>query len=152
MQNACGKPVSPGTRWSALQQVTPAGYQGRHEQVVRLHAGLTGLLLAAGSQQARAAAPIRHLRNVNPYVAAALSDWRRRCGLTAALPLQLAPRIAGGPAGEDILAATSSFGMSGVNAHAMVAAAPSPMPAASTSTVSRLLHINPCLHLTAVSW
>ena len=95
-------------------------------------AGLTGLLLAASALQARAVAPVKHLRTLNPYVAAATSDWRRRCGLVAAIPMQGGP---GGGAAESeaggrcALAGTSSFGMSGVNAHALLAAPASQQPA-----------------------
>ena len=105
------------------------------------HAGLTGLLLGASSQQAQATVPIKHLCNINPYVAAALSDWHRRCSLAASLPLQLASGIARGQGSGEPLTATSSFGMSGVNAHALVAA-PSTSCAPSISTVSCLLHVN----------
>jgi acyl transferase domain-containing protein len=95
-------------------------------------AGLTGLLLAAMAA-AHAAPPVRHLRVVNPYVEAALGDWRARGGRAPALPRQAAPRgwALGGRAGR--WAATSSFGMSGVNAHALVA--PAPLPAAARSQV-----------------
>lgn len=61
-------------------------------------------------------APIMHLRNVNPYVESAFADWRKAH--------RLAPNASREPGplplpGEHQLAGTSSFGMSGVNAHAL---------------------------------
>ena len=76
-----------------------------------------GLLLAAGALTAASAPPIMHLRTPNAHVGAALDDWRRTGGAAAALPRQLQPG-AGGLSGQ--LAGTSSFGMSGVNAHALL--------------------------------
>ena len=48
------------------------------------------MLLAAGALREGAGAPILHLRNTNPHVAAALADWRRSSGRAAAAPRQLA--------------------------------------------------------------
>ena len=81
-------------------------------------AGLTGLLLAACAASEQRAAPVMHLRSVNPYVAATLGDWRKGGQLPAALPRQQQAM-----AHAAALAGTSSFGMSGVNAH-MVLSAP----------------------------
>ena len=81
---------------------------------------VTGLLMAAASLAASVAAPIMHLRNTNAYVVAALEDWRKSASLAAAVPLQMYPaRSARGDAVG--LAGTSSFGMSGVNAHLLIA-------------------------------
>jgi acyl transferase domain-containing protein len=81
------------------------------------------LLLAASALREHSTAPVKHLQSINPYVAAAISDWRRLCGLTAAIPLQPAPGVFSGADAlqHGSLAGTSSFGMSGVNAHALVA-------------------------------
>ena len=87
-------------------------------------AGLTGLLLAAAAANGSSAAPVMHLRSMNPYVEAALGDWRKATGLAAAIPRQqqpLAQRAQSEQQGPP-LAGTSSFGMSGVNAHLLLSA------------------------------
>jgi 3-oxoacyl-(acyl-carrier-protein) synthase len=76
-------------------------------------AGLSGLLTAMSSARHLSAPPIMHLRDINSYVAASLDDGRSQAGFSFAVPRQAAPRA--GHAGA--LAATSSFGMSGINAH-----------------------------------
>ena len=79
---------------------------------------VSGLLLAAGMVASQSAAPIMHLRDLNPHVGSALEDGKR--GGTAALaPRQLR---ASALAAAQAVAGTSSFGMSGVNAHAVLAA------------------------------
>ena len=78
-------------------------------------AGLTGALLALQALHAAAAPAVMHLRAPNAYVEAALGDWgKARFG--AHVPRQLAP-------GQCLreLAGSSSFGMSGVNAHILLA-------------------------------
>lgn len=86
-------------------------------------AGLTGGLLAVCALNQAALTPIVNLREINPYVSAALADWHTRLGLAAAPSRQLAPaaHLAAGAAAQR-LAGTSSFGMSGVNAHAVLSA------------------------------
>ena len=70
------------------------------------------------SQQARP--PIKHLGVLNPYADAALGDWQRKCHVQGQLPRQPAADMTGG--GLDQAAGTSSFGMSGVNAHLLLSA------------------------------
>lgn len=52
-------------------------------------AGLTGMLLSSAALREGMAAPVMHLRNINPHVAAALKDWGRHSGHAAAVPRQL---------------------------------------------------------------
>lgn len=80
-------------------------------------AGLTGLLMAAMATSQQCSAPVLHLRSINPYVEAALADWCKSGPWAAAVPRQ---QQAAQQAAQ--LAGTSSFGMSGVNAHALVSA------------------------------
>ncbi len=93
------------------------------------NAGLTGLLLAATALIHQSTAPIKHLRNLNPYVGAALGDWEKRAGSKPRLPLQVAPQPDYLPVtGSGAAAGTSSFGMSGVNAHMIVSLINPPQP------------------------
>ena len=85
-------------------------------------AGLAGLLLAMSHLQQQTAAPLQY-RDINPYVAASLAGWTQ----SHRLPIQAGPGAVGmdgshsGSSGEGQHAAgTSSFAMSGVNAHAIV--------------------------------
>lgn len=82
-------------------------------------AGLTGTLLAMQSLLNKAGAPVLHLRNMNPYVESTFADWKSFHQLTPVIPRVSAPLP--GALGEQ-LSGTSSFGMSGVNAHALFAA------------------------------
>ena len=89
-------------------------------------AGLTGLLLAMSALHHTAAPGVMHLRNVNQYVAAALGDWGASRRKAVQIPRQAAPTLLGQ---EGLLSGSSSFGMSGVNAHMLVGK----QPQASTS-------------------
>ena len=74
-------------------------------------AGLTGLLLAHAHLVTSCQPSIMHLRGVNPYVQAALQDWRKSHSAEAVIGRQSSPAV------EAKAAGTSSFGMSGINAH-----------------------------------
>ena len=85
-------------------------------------AGLAGLLQAVAALTQRAAPPLRY-RNINPHVASTLEGAGGGAGGGAAIRLPIGP--APSPdldlADEsELFAGTSSFGMSGVNAHAVV--------------------------------
>jgi len=77
-------------------------------------AGVAGLLAAAGHLASAAAPPVKHLRNLNPFVASALES--------AGFAAPGAPRtnVMAPSSSAAAAAATSSFGMSGVNAHAVM--------------------------------
>jgi acyl transferase domain-containing protein len=89
-------------------------------------AGVAGLLAAAGHLASGEAPPVKHLRNLNPFVASALeaaagsslsAPRTRGAAPTTASP---SPSSTSFSFSSSASAATSSFGMSGVNAHAVV--------------------------------
>ena len=53
-------------------------------------AGITGLLLAASAMHNAASVPVVNLRDINPYVAAAIGDMKH---MSAYAPRQLAPGV-----------------------------------------------------------
>lgn len=93
----------------------------------------SGALMAAAALDTHAAPAVLGLRVLNPYVAAALGDWRKRACLGAAVPRQYAPVPA--PAGLAPAAGASSFGMGGTNAHLLAGAAPGPLAAGTQQPV-----------------
>ena len=76
------------------------------------------MMLHAMTQRSHAA--IMPLRSLNPYVSTALAEWARTPGLRPAVPRQTAPASQWEPRAA---AGTSSFGMSGTNAHMLAAVA-----------------------------
>ena len=76
-------------------------------------AGVTGVMAALAAASAAATPAISRLTTVNPHVGTVLDGWR---GVGAPRALAAAPHLA--PATARVGA--SSFGMSGVNAHAVV--------------------------------
>ena len=84
-------------------------------------AGLAGLMLCTLQLQQRSDPPLRY-RNLNPYVGESLSGWE----VGHRLPIQASPSVV--PNQAVPCAGTSSFSMSGVNAHAIISA-PAPSDA-----------------------
>lgn len=76
-------------------------------------AGLAGLMLCMLRLEQRAEPPLRY-RNLNPYVGASLAGWQ----VAHRLPIQAGPACVSHRG--VVCAGTSSFSMSGVNAHAIV--------------------------------
>jgi hypothetical protein len=60
-----------------------------------------------------------HLTSINPYVASTVGDWENAHGLRPFIPRTCAPLPMTSSRPEELLSCTSSFGMSGVNAHAV---------------------------------
>jgi acyl transferase domain-containing protein/acyl carrier protein len=125
-----GTPLGDPIEVGALSNALPGGAQGADPLTLVSNkacyghtegtAGITGLLAALGPLQHGAVPAVMHLRTPNSYVTAALADWRRARGAPTYVPRQPAPARCGG--GAALLTGTSSFGMSGVNAHAVLAA------------------------------
>eukprot|EP00775_Hariotina_reticulata_P007135 gene7135-7350_t len=97
-------------------------------------AGLAGLAQALVVLQQQAVMPLRW-RNINPYVANSLENW----GTASRIPIQ-----AGGNIIPGLHAGTSSFGMSGVNAHAIISTVSSSLNASLTGqgTVKPSIHFS----------
>lgn len=117
-----GDPIEVGAAVQAVRGptgATPApltfctlkSYYGHTEGA----AGVAGFLAAVQASRQLNANPSLHLRLLNPYVQAAMSQRR----LGGACPVQI-PRQPQAAQLQDTLSGTSSFGMSGVNAHALV--------------------------------
>lgn len=133
-----GDPIEVGALGQALSLTdAPAGAAAPRRQALALGsakacfghtegaAGLTGLLAALQPLAQGLRPAVMHLRGLNPYVAAALGEWRAMRSLMAAVPRQPAAcsGLGLGPALAE-LSGTSSFGMSGVNAHALLSSSP----------------------------
>ena len=139
-----GTPLGDPIEVGALAQALPRGRSGiavisnkscfGHTEGA---AGLTGLLAAVGPLRHGALPGIMHLREMNPYVTSALADWTKKrggFGAGAAAPRQRAPApVLSGD--SSMLTGTSSFGMSGVNAHAIFASAAAVVEKASKSPI-----------------
>ena len=64
--------------------------------------------------------PVMHLRMMNPHVRAAAMDWEASRRLVPSIPRQPGPGVTAQAAKSTV--GTSSFGISGVNGHLMLAA------------------------------
>ena len=87
--------------------------------------------MAMGALNNSFAAPIMHLRKINTYVIAAVEDWLKHSSRSACIPRQSGSSLLSST--ESLqhcssIAGTSSFGISGVNGHALVSCTPSEQP------------------------
>ena len=120
-----GDPIETGALHKAVAKGPPS--MGETQQVFTLGAvksltghlegtaGLAGLMLCMLQLQQRSDPPLRY-QNLNPYVGESLAGW----GVGHRLPIQASPAVA--PNQAMPCAGTSSFSMSGVNAHAIISA------------------------------
>lgn len=134
---ALGDPIEMGALSQALAEATSSNQDFNTVALVSNKscyghtegtAGITGLLLSIAVTHEQKTPGIMHLRNVNPYVAAAMRDWSRICqgtGAGACAMRQTAPAACTtrSDIDADLLMGTSSFGMSGINAHALISKA-----------------------------
>ena len=117
-------------------------------------AGVTGALLALRYLAHSAIPPVMHLRNVNSHIQISLAQWPAQRGLLPQVGRQPAPKLAV-PAQVDrlgIIAGTSAFGMSGVNAHMLFGAKPAHAcsPKAMRRPVLRRIRAYPLPHIHAL--
>jgi hypothetical protein len=141
-----GTPLGDPIEIGALAQALPQGHSGvsvisnkscfGHTEGA---AGLTGLLAAMGSLRQATLPGIMHLREINPYVTSALGDWTKQrggahAGATAPRQKAPAPVLLGNAA---MLTGTSSFGMSGVNAHALLSSTTEMTQLSTTSSYTK---------------
>jgi acyl transferase domain-containing protein/surfactin synthase thioesterase subunit/acyl carrier protein/NAD(P)-dependent dehydrogenase (short-subunit alcohol dehydrogenase family) len=121
-----GDPIEVGALSSAFSQhpmslVSNKSCYGHTEGA----AGLTGLLAAVQASTQQTTPGIMHLRTINPYVYSAIDSWNKtsKRNTEGNNKQTRAPRQFGGVPNDSVptvYAGTSSFGMSGVNAHAIV--------------------------------
>lgn len=112
---ALRKAVAPSLGKPSPQQVLTVGAIKSLTGHLEGTAGLAGLMLCTLQLQQRSDPPMRY-RNLNPYVGESLSGW----GVGHRLPIQASPSVE--PNQAVPCAGTSSFSMSGVNAHAIISA------------------------------
>jgi Beta-ketoacyl synthase, C-terminal domain len=133
-----GDPIEVGALGTAISRGRKAQKEGLandSEQMLALSsvkscyghtegaAGLTGTLFALQELAMSCRPAVMNLRNTNPYIQAAFTDWMRTHKLTPSVPRSTAPSSFHMPSQRVV--GTSSFGMSGVNAHALLTSAPS---------------------------
>jgi acyl transferase domain-containing protein len=112
-------PIMPNTN-STVSLLSSKACYGHTEGT----AGITGLFLSTQAMRHEQISAVLHLRNMNPHVGSAIRDWGhspRGTKSLAYLPRQVGPNP--GHSHSAMLFGTSSFGMSGVNAHMLISSA-----------------------------
>jgi len=115
--DALGGGTGAASRPHAVALISAKAVYGHTEGAAGVHGALAALFAA----RTRTAPPMLHARALNPYVVAALSKyWVSVRAPPAAVPRGGVPLVRRSPARPSPLTGSSSFGMSGVNAHALV--------------------------------
>ncbi len=104
---------------------------------------LVGIFMAVKALEQRAHAAVLNCHSLNTYVSSALSDWGKQCMLAAKVPRQLSPAAATANAA----AGTSSFGMSGTNAHLLVSVPFTPSPATAPTAIWKRARCKPIIFM-----
>lgn len=91
------------------------------------NAGLNGVLFGVSLVNCDSKAPVQHLRTLNKFISQSITESHTFCHIN---------REQSGMSVEPVLVGSSSFGMSGINAHALFSGAEQTMPVLKSQSVS----------------